>query len=602
MKPSPEKLKSFEIRGLSRVGTGSITYDALHLGIGQGLQADRKVSLKISWDLAKAREEGRGLIIMGGKGGFLSLYDYFFVRFEDVAALMAPAMASTGTSFSPGQELAVLVTQFALGKELVKTEAVFGKPGKNLPSGSWLIEIDSTPYRQSLPDTFDSDKKVALLRNLIKLVKHAHDSEPAQVCGNIQPSSLLYDAAGSGDVQIVDWKGLVGFDAAAWKSPWHDETSELPKAADIHQLGLWVARLMGPEDRAWLKFAHSITKLRQAEAVPSIHAFDEAFNQIAESVSGRRYTRTLSLVSLCLLFLIGLGVWKYWQNYQLRPKISEIAHMRSEALKSEARANEVIVKLRKSLGDKDYAPVRDELIRCIGEIRFNYQVHHKFLQSIDWHKPSAIYLSQAINFAIYEGFAMEIGEPINEQEFIAQIRATGLVLASRETGKSRTMAFPKHPLLEDGEKDGQFIIYKADVWEINAALSNLVGQDINFHTFTQPRIYGLVLEDSPSLVLARISKYYKDQWVNDVFDERPEWIGLWDIEEGTHIKGTLGELANRFLVDKLELKVSGAHLLGKRIDQVVEYRMDCLAWFEQEAELSGVSMTLSKDGRNVSFF
>ncbi len=602
-----ENLKPYAIRECLRHGASSVSYAALHTDIGMGLKVERKVTLKFSWNVSAAEEEARGMVKLSGKRGFLSLYDCFRVPYHEVMALLAPAMQrsdDSAPSIQAEQDIVVLVTQFALGQDLVKTEAIASKAPIKVTEGSWLIEVDGKPYRQSLPESFGPDERLHLLRNLIKLVKHAHEQEPRQVLGQLQPGGLLYDSEGGGDIRLVDWKGVESFEAAAWQSPWHSASAEaLPSAADIYQLALWVDRILGPGDRAWRKFARAITLHQDPTKLPTIQAFEERLNQIATKVAGRMHRQTLTLLWLGILVALGLGGWKLWRDHVLSPQRQTIARLRSEAGKSDEQAQEVIGELRTYLGEKEFQPIREEVAGCIGDLRYQIRVEYKFLERLEWNKPNAIYLSNKKKFVIYECFPFEVGEPINEQEYLSEIQAKKMVVRNRKTNRYRTIHFPRHPLVGDQRIDGQFIIYDSDLWDIRSALSQIVGINPDYMTSIRPRIFGLMIEESPDLVYSVISASLDRSHYQrfPVLVENCLRFCYWDLEKGTRLNGTLEDLAVSVLNEDLKINISGQELLKEKVDMVLKTRTNGFEWFREQALLSGCRMELSEDGQNIRF-
>lgn len=598
METAADRFASYQICGPLRLGPGSVCFAALHPGLGRGLNADRKVALELSWDLTIAAEEARRLLRLGGKSGFPLLYDYFLIPFQRVSELLAPLHRSDEPlAPSEDQLIAVLVTQFAQGQELVKTEALDKVP-RRLAKGSWLVEIDGKTFLQSMVEAFDQKGRVKVLRSLVKLVKRAHEQEPHQVCGELHPGCLWYDPDAGGEVRFATWQTSASYAAAAWQSPWHlERQAALPPAADIYQLALWVRRVLGGDDRAWRRFADSVLRQRDATKMPTIAVFERDFNRTAKKVEGRMDLRTRGLVGLGFAVLLAASALWLWRFYQVSPKKAEIARLRLEAKQGDTAA-EVVAKLRGYLGEKEYQIVRQDLVESLGQIQLDQPQQTRFLAAIDWSKPSAVYVSRAASFVIYQGFAFQIGAPVSAEGYIAEIRHAGLEMVDRE-GKRRKVAFPKHPLV-DGDGEGQFIMYDADLWEINAALSNLVGQKIAYCTFLRPRIFGLILEDSPSLVLANIRMSMDYHLDLTTLEESRAWYGFWDLREGTALVGDLGELARERL-GKMGMDITGAEHLHKSIDVVLRKRTNCLVWFKEEAALAGARMELSADGRRVRF-
>ncbi len=599
METAADRFANYEICGLLRQSPGSACFAAIHPGLGRGLKADRKVALELAWDLTYAEQEARRLLQLNGKNGFPLLYDYLLIPCQLVADMLATLHQPDAIAGSQGQEIAVLVTQFAQGQELVNTAALDKKP-RRVPQGSWLVEVDGKSFCQSMAGEIDLNGKIKVLRNLIKLVRQAHEQEPPQVCGELHPGCLWYDGDASGQVRFVARKVPLSYEALAWQSPWHlQNQGTLPAAADIYQLALWVRRVLGGEDRAWRSFADAILRQRQAEKLPTIDRFERDFNRTAVKVVSRMDLSTRVLVGLGLGALLAASLFWLWRFYQLSPKKSEIARLQMEAKKGDAAAEEVIAKLRGYLGEKEYQPVRQELVESIGQIRLEQPLQTRFLAAIDWSKPSAVYASRADSFVIYQGFAFQIGTAVSADEYIADIQATGLRLAHRD-GKRQKIEFPKHPLV-NGDGEGQFIIYASDLWEIITALSHLGGARVNYCSFLRPRIFGLIIEDNPSLVLDNIVMSMDYRLDPTGLVENRKWYGFWDLREGTALKGDLGHLTQERL-GKLGLKVTGAEHLHRSVDVVLKRRTRFLDWLKQEAMIEGVRMELSEDGRSVRFY
>lgn len=595
-----EKLAGYKILEHVRSDACSVSYSALHLGIGRSLKADRNVILKFVWDVPKAENEARLMLSLGGKGGFPCLYHFFTLPYEEVLGLLDSSLVAgvEKPNLSMDQRIATLVTQHARGYALVSTAPALEGVPRNLLKGAWLVQVDGQAYVQTLVNRWGTQEKLKLMGCMIKAVKHIHEQQQAQACGLLNPGNLLFDPDGDGALWFIGWE-TKGFDAEAWRAPWHD-AAPLARATDIYQLALWCDRLLGSEHGAWRAFTQTILGQTDPFAMPTVQSFDAAMKQVIETQRKKKRIKTALVLSFIALIALGLNSLYLWRQYTHQPLLEELSAVEVHALSEDHSAADALVKLKGFLNEPKYAPVRKEVIDSLGRVAVRQGIELEYLKTVDWGKPQAIFLSNNQSFVVYESFAYEVTTPINQEEVISEIASTGLKIRNFVTGNERHISFPRHPLVDE-EHDGQFIIYNADLHEVVRALP--ISRQISMSIFPigRPRIFGVLLGESVYAIFSRI--YYN---VGSYYDEsvprkEKKYYVFYDIARGTQMRGPLGKLATNFIRDGLGCEVSGWELMKREVDVQLNSNTPCLEWFEYQAKLDGFEMVMSSDGKSVEF-
>lgn len=608
-------IRAFEVRGLLGLGGTSFVLAAIHPYHSGNFTVEQKVALKFIWDIDRAKDELERLVNLDGNRGVSGLIDYFEVTYREIAHLLEPAIQKreeqTGETlvFEPDHVFGVLALQFAHGQIIVKTVPLPANQPKP-PKDAWLIEVNGQPYLQSLTIKMTVEEKINLMRCLIKIIKSAHEREPAQVHGDLHPGNLMYNRE-DGEAIIIDWSGNGVYGTDGWITPWHDqlllgEIQSLPKSADIYLLALWLQRLLGAESWHWQNFAvETMSQLADTIEIP-IQDFFHAFEHISLDTSQRAYRRNVIAVSsLIVVAITALLFWfrPGWQK--VAKKRDEIDGIVAKAIQDESYYEKAMDELALKAKDPDFQTLRDDVMAAVGAIKLHYNASSKYLERLDLSKPNCVFISQNLHFVVYGIFPFSEGAPVSKSEYITKITYQGIWLGSKNSSKKRLITFKEHPLPLQEAVDGVFLIYESDLREVLAALGSLTRKQVLYYPLGSPRIVGVIIGSTPEELLENIITRTGNEYSDEptiLLGNRKDWTRCWEVQPHHRRTYQFSGLLNLYLRDKLGYKTSEVpqDLINTKIDLASGERADYLQQLQLAAKKAGYWLKESQDGTQLT--
>lgn len=563
------RMGDYEVLGLIGLGGTAIVLAARDLRIEALLGANQLVALKVMFDAERARDEAERLTRMSGVHGVNAILDYLEIESSTLAAALRPVVQawsrkSNNAIVFDTDRLAILVLHLERGETITKTRSWSNRDREALPNGQWLIETPEQKLIQYLRYDLSLAEKIALVQGLITAIENAHRLF-GQVHGDLHPGNIMFNRE-TGDVVVIDWSNVSVAGADGWQSPWHDqfllgEIDELPMAADIYQLGLWVLRLLAAEHPEWWRFAHRVLVVEDASSMPSIQVFAESFvhtlRQIERASTVKRAWTGLAiaLLAVAALYLATID----WTSLRLRRSIHRIE---AASLADPAQAQPGRARLTELLHDERYLNVKQDVIAALGTLSLRTPSEVDMAQRLDISRPSAVYYADDQSFLLYGKTVLSLGSAISESEFVHYIDTVGMVVASRDK-RYRFIEFPPHALAQEVSGLGCLILYPSKLGDLLEALGSISRDEIDFSSTTEPRVFGVLKGDTVQVLLKKLFLLMDARWDENKLSLSYEkhWLRTWEVEPGYRLAGTYIDIVVENIGQKLGYPITDINTL-----------------------------------------
>ncbi len=545
------RIGDYEVQGLIGLGGTAIVLSAKDLRMAALLDVNHLVALKLIFEPSRARDEAERLTRMSGVHGVNAIRDYFEIESSALATALEPLIqAWSKKSNNPialeNDRVSILVLHLERGETIAKTRSWSKHDVNALAKGQWLIETPEQKFVQYLRYDLSLSEKITLVQGLITAVQNAHRLFD-QVHGDLHPGNVVFNRE-TGDVVIIDWSNASVAGADGWQSPWHDqfllgEIAEIPMAADIYQLSLWVLRLLADEHPEWQRFAGGVLVEDNAAAMPSVQAFGESFTQILRQIEkARTLKRAWTSLAIALLGAAALYLATTdWTAWRLRRSIHRIE---AEALVDAAKAKSGRTRLKEFLHDERFLKVKQEVIHALGSLSLRSPSEVDLARQLEIARPTAIFYAEDQSFLLYGKTVLRLGSAINESEFVYFIDTVGMVVASPEK-KYRFIEFPPHTLAQEVSGQGCLILYPSKLRDLVLALGSISHDDIDFSSMTEPQIFGVLRGENVRVLLKKLFVLMEAPWDEYKLSLSYEkhWLRTWEVDPGYKLVGTYIDIA-----------------------------------------------------------